>query len=121
VLLGSVGQVLHLAGGVGLGLAFESLLLDRLATGLLRHVLSGGLVTHGVRSLIGNLNGSVRRTLRRSGTREDAPGPVAITTVPGFLLADFYDSAIGRQFGADVALGVEESMSGMWALTAMAA
>jgi hypothetical protein len=45
---------------------------------------------------------------------------LGITTIPGFLLADFYDSAIGRQFGADGALAVEESMSGMWALIAMA-
>ena len=45
---------------------------------------------------------------------------LAITTIPGFLLADFYDSAVGRQFGADGALAVEQSMSGMWALTAMA-
>ena len=45
---------------------------------------------------------------------------LAITTLPGFLLADFYDSAIGQNFGADGALRVEDSMGGMWALTAMA-
>jgi hypothetical protein len=45
---------------------------------------------------------------------------LAITTLPGFLLADFYDSAIGQNFGADGALRVEEAMGGMWALTAMA-
>ena len=45
---------------------------------------------------------------------------LGITTIPGFLLADFYDSAIGQNFGSDGALTVQDSMSGMWALTAMA-
>ena len=45
---------------------------------------------------------------------------LGITTIPGFLLADFYDSAIGQNFGADGALAIEDSMSGMWALTVMA-
>lgn len=45
---------------------------------------------------------------------------LGITTIPGFLLADFYDSAIGQHVGADGALAIEEAMSGMWALTVMA-
>lgn len=66
------------------------------------------------------LAGLVRR---RGGWLAGAGGVLAflaITTVPGFLLADFYDSAIGQNFGADGALAVEESMTGMWALIAMA-
>ena len=45
---------------------------------------------------------------------------LGITTIPGFLLADFYDSAIGQHVGVDGALAIEEAMSGMWALTVMA-
>jgi hypothetical protein len=66
------------------------------------------------------LAGLVRR---RGGWTANGGGVLAflaITTVPGFLLADFYDSAIGQNFGADGALAIEEAMSGMWALTAMA-
>ncbi len=65
------------------------------------------------------LAGLVRR---RGGWPANVAGVLAflgITTIPGFLLADFYDSAIGRNFGADGALAIEESMGGMWALTVM--
>jgi hypothetical protein len=44
---------------------------------------------------------------------------LGITTLPGFLLADFYDSAVGQTFGADGALRVADAMGGMWALTVM--
>lgn len=45
---------------------------------------------------------------------------LGVTTMPGFILADFYDSAIGQTFGADGAVRVEEQMEGMWALIAIA-
>lgn len=44
---------------------------------------------------------------------------LGITTMPGFILADFYDSSIGQLFGVDGAIQVEERMEGMWALVAM--
>jgi hypothetical protein len=62
------------------------------------------------------------RVRRRGSWLANVAGVLAflgITTLPGFLLADFYDSAIGQNFGADGALQVEESMTGMWALAAM--
>ena len=46
---------------------------------------------------------------------------LGISTMPGFVLADFYDSSIGQAFGVDGALQVEDRMEGMWALTVMAA
>jgi hypothetical protein len=48
-------------------------------------------------------------------------GLLGVTTMPGFVLADFYDSAIGRQFGAEGAFQVEQLMESMAALPAMAA
>lgn len=62
------------------------------------------------------------RVRRRGSWLANAGGVLAflgITTVPGFLLADFYDGAIGQHFGADGALAVEESMGDMWALAVM--
>jgi hypothetical protein len=44
---------------------------------------------------------------------------LGISSLPGFLLADFYDSAIGQVHGADGAVAVEEAMSGMWGLSVM--
>ncbi len=41
---------------------------------------------------------------------------LGISSLPGFLLADFYDSAIGQVHGVDGALAVEGSMEGMWGL-----
>lgn len=46
---------------------------------------------------------------------------LGLTTLPGFVLADFYDSAIGQTFGADGAVRVEDAMEGMWALVAIGA
>ena len=37
---------------------------------------------------------------------------LGITTMPGFVLADFYDSAIGQVFGVDGALQVEDRHGG---------
>lgn len=45
---------------------------------------------------------------------------LGITTMPGFVLADFYDSSIGALFGVDGALQVEDRMEGMWALAVLA-
>ena len=45
---------------------------------------------------------------------------LGITTMPGFILADFYDSSIGSAFGVDGALEVEKGMEGMWALMVLA-
>ena len=45
---------------------------------------------------------------------------LGITTMPGFIAVDFYDSAIGQLFGADATVRVNERMEGMWALIAMA-
>lgn len=45
---------------------------------------------------------------------------VGISTIPGFLLADFYDSAIGQVYGAEGTVEVNERMEGMWALMFMA-
>jgi hypothetical protein len=44
---------------------------------------------------------------------------LGMTTMPGFLLADFYDSAIGQVFGADGNVAVEDRMGDMWALVVM--
>ena len=45
---------------------------------------------------------------------------LGISTMPGFILADFYDSSIGQAFGVDGALRVEAGMEDMWALAVMA-
>ena len=37
---------------------------------------------------------------------------LGISTMPGFVLADFYDSSIGQAFGVDGALQVEDRMEG---------
>ena len=44
---------------------------------------------------------------------------LGISTLPGFLLADFYDSAVGQVHGVDGALAVERAMSDMWGLAVM--
>jgi hypothetical protein len=44
---------------------------------------------------------------------------LGISTLPGFLLADFYDSAITQRFGTEGALQVEQTMRGMWAVAVM--
>jgi hypothetical protein len=66
------------------------------------------------------LAGLVRR---RGSWLANAAGVLAllgVSTMPGFILADFYDSSIGQLFGVDGALQVEERMGDMWALIAMA-
>ncbi|MDP9429600.1 MAG: hypothetical protein M3Q47_12285 [Actinomycetota bacterium] len=61
---------------------------------------------------------------RRGGWLANVGGVLAwlgISTIPGFLLADFYDSAIGQVFGAEGTVQVNGQMEGMWALMLMAA
>jgi hypothetical protein len=45
---------------------------------------------------------------------------LGISTLPGFLIVDFYDSAIGQAFGVEGTLAVERVMEPMWGLGAMA-
>ena len=45
---------------------------------------------------------------------------LGISTMPGFILADFYDSSIGQAFGVEGALQVEAGMEDMWALMVLA-
>ena len=66
------------------------------------------------------LAGLVRR---RGGWIANVAGVLAllgISTMPGFVLADFYDSSIGQVFGVDGALQVEDRMASMWALMVLA-
>lgn len=45
---------------------------------------------------------------------------LGISSMPGFLLADFYDSSIGQALGVDAATRVGETMSSMWGLGVLA-
>jgi len=47
-------------------------------------------------------------------------GFVGISTLPGLLFVDFYDSAIGQVAGADTTAAVSEVMEGMWGVPAIA-
>lgn len=72
----------------------------------------------GVAALL--LAGLVRR---RGSWTANVAGVLALlglTTMPGFVLADFYDSSIGSAFGVAGALEVESRMEGMWALMVLA-
>ena len=46
-------------------------------------------------------------------------GVLGISSIPGFLIIDFYDSAIGREFGVEGTLAVERTMEPMWGLQVM--
>jgi hypothetical protein len=46
---------------------------------------------------------------------------LGVATLPGFILADFYDSAIGQVAGIEAALNVENAMGEMWALPVLGA
>lgn len=41
-------------------------------------------------------------------------GFLGLSTLPGLLFVDFYDSAISTVHGVEAAMAVEEQMSGMW-------
>ena len=45
---------------------------------------------------------------------------LGISSLPGFLIVDFYDSAIGQEFGVEGTLAVERAMEPMWGLQVMA-
>ncbi len=47
-------------------------------------------------------------------------GFCGITTLPGMLFVDYYDSAIAQQFGVDGAIAVEAQMNEMWGVPAFA-
>lgn len=47
-------------------------------------------------------------------------GLLGISSMPGFLLADFYDSATGQVHGVDGTLAVERVMEDMWGLKFLA-
>lgn len=60
---------------------------------------------------------------RRGGWLANVAGLLAflgISTLPGFLIVDFYDSAIGQEFGVDGTMAVERAMAPMWGLEVMA-
>lgn len=66
------------------------------------------------------LAGAVRR---RGAWLANVAGVLAllgISSIPGFLVVDFYDSAIGQEFGVEGALAVERVMQEMWGLAVMA-
>jgi hypothetical protein len=44
---------------------------------------------------------------------------VGVTTLPGLLIVDFYDSAIGQIAGVETTRAVNEAMEGMWAVRAI--
>lgn len=48
-------------------------------------------------------------------------GFVGISTLPGLLFVDYYDSAIGQLYGADGAVAVSEQMETMWGVPVFAA
>jgi hypothetical protein len=48
-------------------------------------------------------------------------GFVGMTTLPGLLIVDYYDSAIGQLYGVDATVAVEDHMQAtMWGATALA-
>jgi hypothetical protein len=66
------------------------------------------------------LAGVVRR--RRGSWAANLAGLLAflgISSLPGFLIADFYDSAIGQVHGPEGAVAVEQAMEPMWGLAVM--
>ena len=44
---------------------------------------------------------------------------LAISSMPGFLIVDFYDSAIGQVVGVEGTVEVNDRMAGMWGLAVM--
>ena len=47
-------------------------------------------------------------------------GFAGMTTLPGLLIVDYYDSAIGQEYGVQGALAVEDRMEQMWGLPVFA-
>lgn len=46
---------------------------------------------------------------------------LGISTIPGFIIADFYDSALTNATSAATALEIQDSMEGMWGLIVLGA
>ncbi len=44
---------------------------------------------------------------------------LGISSMPGFLVVDFYDSAIGQVLGVEATVQVNDRMAGMWGLAVM--
>jgi hypothetical protein len=63
--------------------------------------------------------GAVRRRGSWPATVAGLLAFLGMTSVPGFLIVDFYDSAIGQAFGVEGNLAVEELMGDMWGLAVM--
>ncbi len=67
------------------------------------------------------LAGYVRGRGAWLATAAAAAGFVGLSTLPGLLFVDFYDSAIGQVAGVETTAAVAETMGeGMWAVQAMA-
>ena len=48
-------------------------------------------------------------------------GLLGATTLPGFLMSDFFDSAIGQAFGVEGADRIQEIIDGMWGMGVISA
>lgn len=66
------------------------------------------------------LAGAVRRRGAWLGNVAGVLAVLGISSVPGFLIVDFYDSAMGRVHGVDGLLAVERATESMWGLGVMA-
>jgi hypothetical protein len=67
--------------------------------------------------------GVVGLVRRRGSWLANVAGVLAIlgiSTVPGFLVSDFIDSAMGRLVGINEAVRVDETVQGQWGLAVMA-
>lgn len=64
----------------------------------------------------------VRRVRERGAWLANVAGVLAFagaTSLPGLLVTDFYDSAIGRIAGVETTVAVEDAIQGTWGATAM--
>ena len=66
------------------------------------------------------LAGAVRRRGAWLANLAGFFGLLGISSIPGFLIIDFYDSAIGQVHGVEGTLAVERTMEPMWGLQVMA-
>ena len=65
------------------------------------------------------LAGAVRRRGSALANVAGFLGLLGISSIPGFLLIDFYDSAIGQVHGVEGTLAVERTLEPMWGLQVM--